>query len=572
MISLEQIQTYIGHTVGRTVGDGSSVYTFLVLAGAAIVALCIPVLLPSAGIGPLTFLFVAVAVFAPLQALALEVFLFPVREFGVVLSSQMHTFHAVAVLTLAARFLASATPKGALALTRLRSPQMLLIFALLVACDNVAPIVSREYWKSVAYAGSLFIITCGLITYSSATERTARLMLGAMLAGAAFSIVFDVAYLYVPIPSLLPADPAIPPDQLRLGGLHANPVATSKFFLVALCFFMCRSAGVGRPLVNRLATCVLVTIFATALIATETKATLLAVGIAGGALAVAVVRAKPSGAGLSGLVACGLLLAGLVLFWPLALGPAVKQHSAAAWLRYLYRLHIDRPDIQQLSERETSSYRVRVAFAATHSFDVPVIEVANRNGNVEPDSWVERAIERVEKNFRIGQSYKLKGSTRNLKDAFEAAFIGSGQERDCGILCTGQRDLLWDAGVQTVRSHWLMGIGFGGWKTEYVNRLGYPFDNPHFGLLNSWGEFGVAGAMLYAWLAWTLCSRAILSFTVARSRGDAWIIPWTSVSALALFMTELANASNFFAVSSLALWAWVLVGLQDRTMRLGDEA
>jgi hypothetical protein len=242
----------------------------------------------------------------------------------------------------------------------------------------------------------------------------------------------------------------------------------------------------------------------------------------------------------------------------------IKRYSADGWLKYIdYR-----SDIKALSSnRYPAAPSIQLAAAGDN------LQLVKPVSGLSPEpqqqsSWAGRLIERIEREFRIGQSYRLKGSSGDLSDPFDSTVHHiSGEKRSCGIMCTGQRDLLWHAGVQTIREHWLFGIGFGGWKTVLELKLGYPFDSPHVGPLDSWGQFGIAGAILYFWLAFTLIARLLRS---ARCDGHNRAVSdsiWLSFSAFALLMTEMSNASNYFAVSALALWGWVLVGLQDRVLQ-----
>jgi hypothetical protein len=172
----------------------------------------------------------------------------------------------------------------------------------------------------------------------------------------------------------------------------------------------------------------------------------------------------------------------------------------------------------------------------------------------------------LEDELRIGKSLRLraKGVQGDLGDPLKSALVDpTAAVRDCGISCTGQRDILWKAGLETVRDHWLWGVGFGGLKGELMARLEYPFDSPHSAVLELWGEFGIAGAVLYFSLALLIIRRARAVVVV----NALPFVIGCSLYAISILITELFEPAKFFAMSPHAIWIWTLLALQDRTLR-----
>jgi hypothetical protein len=176
-------------------------------------------------------------------------------------------------------------------------------------------------------------------------------------------------------------------------------------------------------------------------------------------------------------------------------------------------------------------------------------------------------LERLESPFRIGHSFRLQAPPKNLQDPLaQPGALGDMEvtPRNCHLWCTGQRDLIWKAGFQVVEQHWLAGIGFGAWKTVLQEKLGFPFDHPHSGLLEVWGEFGILGFAMYMTFIVLLFVRARYALSANVTGFKKWLLVAISMTAIAFLGNELVDDTKFFSISPHAIWIWPLLALQER--------
>jgi hypothetical protein len=132
------------------------------------------------------------------------------------------------------------------------------------------------------------------------------------------------------------------------------------------------------------------------------------------------------------------------------------------------------------------------------------------------------------------------------------------EDRKSDIWHTGQRDILWSAGINAIKQHPLWGIGYKQWSHFMQDTLGYPFRSPHNGFLEVSGGYGVAGMVLYV----TLCAFVVLN--VWRSKGTSdFLLKWTSLSIVIVPVVEAFDASMSLAVTLPAVWFWALAGVQE---------
>jgi hypothetical protein len=425
----------------------------------------------------------------------------------------------------------------------------------LVVVHNGNSLSTKYFMLDVGFAGTIFLIVAAIVLAERLPAHLTVIVVTAIMAAGFFSIIFDSILNYVPVPDLEPPASVMPPDKLRLAGLHSNPNATAKFILAM-------QAIVGAALIKRDAarmdrkrvwTWLLYCAVSLALVATATKSAIAAFPLALIALAVVSLskdswnRLRPWAsikliwAGAAKAIGCFVLVFAV---WAVVIAPTVKQHAAIEWLN---------------SGRAGS--RSDLLVLAGPNVQAPA------GGQSRPPMPARSLADIFSQELRIGQSSRLRaeGIAGDLADPFKSVPKGeTWVNRECGIGCTGQRDLLWTAGWQTVKDNWLWGIGYGSWKKALFDKLSFPFDSPHSGFLELWGEFGLAGAVMYIAFAALIARRARHAGLVRVAGGQKPFIVACSLFAISILATELFEGTKFFAMSPHAIWIWTLLALQER--------
>jgi O-antigen ligase len=160
----------------------------------------------------------------------------------------------------------------------------------------------------------------------------------------------------------------------------------------------------------------------------------------------------------------------------------------------------------------------------------------------------------LERGFRVGESSRMtelpNGEIRYQKRSFD-------------IWHTGQRDLLWEAGVSVIRDHPWWGIGYKNWQEELDRRLGYPFRSPHNAFLEIVGGYGVLGGVLYILLILVFLRNLLL---IRRRFASGMInatILWGGLSGASWLAMELPDVSTSLAITLVTVWFWIFLGLHE---------
>jgi hypothetical protein len=435
-----------------------------------------------------------------------------------------------------------------------RSPTAIFLglFAFLVVFRNALPFDSWYYWLDIGFVCCLAVIVAAIAIPDLLPSYLPRLIVTAVFAGALLTIGFDVALVYVPVPELSPLVSGLPPDRLRLAGLHGNPLASGKFILVSCCML---AAGLirtyqGQTRVGIIATWSLFVIVAFALVATESKSTILAFLISLGVIALTAFRIEtlPLRSLVQG-AKVGLSFLAILVIWTVVIAPPIKRHAATAWVTSSYITL--RQDLNGLAGLPRD-------YRASDTQTPPRVPASHLG-----------LLDRFLSELRIGKSFRLRAKTEDLDSPLSSHLDSetTATERDCGVFCTGQRDLLWKAGLEVVQEHWLIGIGYGGWKRVLQQKLGYPFDHPHNGFIEMWGEFGIAGAAIYVALIVFLIRRTRSAILAKVGGFEKWFLIGSSMAMLAFLANELFDTNKFFSLSPHAIWIWPLLALQERYLR-----
>jgi O-Antigen ligase len=550
----------------RQVWQNSSA-RFLGLAAALLALMTVSQFIPLLGVWPSVALVLATTAISPAYGLGLGIFIAPIQQFVTFGPAEIHLLHGICWSFIGIRMATLCSFRDFSGLRKIaRSPVGLFIafFMLLVIIHNGNSFLSKYFLLDVGFAATIFLIAAAIIMADKLPAHLPTIVVTAILAAGFFSIAFDAILNYVPISELGPPAAEMPPDKLRLGGLHSNPNATAKFILamqaiVGAALFQRGAARMDR---KRAGTWLLYCVVTLALAATASKSAIVAFPLALIGLAVLSIskdtsnRLQPGislksiGAGAAKVIGLFVLV---LAIWAVVIAPTVKRRAAIEWL----------------NSGKAGSRSDLVVLAGPGA---PVSGAAAAGGQSRPPMPARNLADIFSQELRIGQSSQLRaeGVAGDLSDPFKSTPKGeTWVNRDCGIACTGQRDLLWAAGWQTVRDNWLWGIGYGSWKKELFDKLRFPFDSPHSGFLELWGEFGVAGAVIYIALAIFIAVRArrVALFPV-NSEQKPFIVA-CSLFAISILVTELFEGTKFFAMSPHAIWIWALLALQERSI---DEA
>jgi hypothetical protein len=536
---------------------------FLGLAAAVLAAMTASQFTPLLGVWPSVALVVVTTAISPAYGLGLGIFIAPIQQFVTFGPEEVHLLHGICWSFIAVRLATLCRFRDFGGLNKIaRSPVVMFIafFMLLVIIHNGNSFLSRYFLLDVGFAATILLIAAAIILADKLPVHLTTIVVTAIMAAGFFSIAFDVILNYVPVPDLGPPASVMPPDKLRLAGLHSNPNATAKFILAM-------QAIVGAALIQwdaarmdrkRVWTWLLYCAVTLALVATATKSAIAAFPMALIGLAVLSISTNiwnPSRPwtsirliGTGAAKAIGLFVL-VFAVWAGVIAPVVKRHAAIEWL----------------NSGKAGSRSDLVVLAGP---DAQISGTAPAGGQGRPPMPARNLADVFSQELRIGQSSQLRAegvAGDDLADPFKSTPKGeTWVNRECGIACTGQRDLLWRAGWETIRDNWLWGIGYGSWKKTLFDKLRFPFDSPHSGFLELWGEFGLVGAVMYISLALFIAVRARRAALVPANGGQKPFIVACSLFAISILVAELFEGTKFFAMSPHAIWIWTLLALQER--------
>jgi O-antigen ligase len=160
--------------------------------------------------------------------------------------------------------------------------------------------------------------------------------------------------------------------------------------------------------------------------------------------------------------------------------------------------------------------------------------------------------------LRIGQSYQM--SVATLPDGSKKIEY----KKVTGLEQTGQRERLWEAGVDVVRNHWLWGLGPAGLTAAMTKALNYPFTSPHNFALELLGAYGLLGGAIYIALILALWSAGI-----TLTHDQRMLLPGGLIIApiLVLLLAEIVEPSLAFGYGVVGFWFWCFAGLLAATAR-----
>jgi hypothetical protein len=382
----------------------------------------------------------------------------------------------------------------------------------------------RFHLKAAAFAGAVLLL---VMIYDGRMERRTRTaVILAVIVGALFQIAFDTAFLQgagallLP-PETLPFDPVI---NGRLMGLTISSNDLAESLVCAFCL-----AGAGLILGQR--------------DARAARIVLVAVLYAGVAMTIS------KGAFLAtGVVLAGAMLAFLLMArWDLVLRTGALAGLCAALLAAVIVIPAVGPRVMASVE------------AAIRGRDVPAqagIGAPARQPRPMPSLG-----EAIEYRLRVGVA------TRQQSDPDRQNVVRTGTIT-CELACSGHRDELWKAGLDVVRQHWLLGVGFGGWRFEMHSRLGFGYTSPHNATLHLWGMFGLLGLALNLGLYGLVLRRAygLRSLLAGGSRDAACAVGSTSFIFIVM-VHEAIETSMILSLSRFGLFAWLMLAVQSSAIR-----
>lgn len=411
------------------------------------------------------------------------------------------------------------------------------LFWLLGMLSQLSPAALQSGVQEAVFFATLFVIAVATYRYAAKTDFRTGLVNAAALS-LAITVCVDVVRTYVIGSPETSVGSAL--ASLRLAGLHVNPNATGKYLALGV-LLACTLSWTARQLSTRVGGLVVGGLAMLALSATMSKAAL--IGFAG-ALIVGILHALIERRWrVSAMVAATLaFMLGMAGAWELLLYPVVRDAT--------------------ISRFAAPPEAAPVQWHATQRTP-PLRKVA------------ESLLSQVKRDFRLDQSYTMRLETKPQPQAppnSEMYRTIPGKidyvKRDCGWSCAGQRDRLWLAGIETIRHHWLFGIGPGQWPAQMQSLLGFPFDSPHNSLLELWGKFGLLGLAIWlvsialiVRLAWTTLSSRLAGIDRLFAGGSALYL-------IAILITELFDPAKYLAFSPHTIWLWIFIGGLSRTVEI----
>ena len=496
---------------------------------------------------------------APL-GLAINMFFAVIRELPNFSVEEMHTFHGVCWVALAISFIVRVPFSHLKQIWHSKVASILVAFTLAVALRSYYAFTSKDYWIVLTFFTSMTVIVIGILLIDE-LDYFVSYGLIAVAAACLVTIFVDTAVIYGPIPSLVQGFGALPTDRLRLAGLHSNPNATAKFLTLAICILsvvMFRSILLKGPndatgicLQRVLLAFIAFILSGYGVAAAESKSVILALLIALSFLAFTQIMARPKRwLAFSCISAVTVIFACINVLWVWVFASPIKERAAIGW-----NLHLN----------PISSYAISVTD--------PSRKLQSGMAGIAASPVTDETLyEAIIREYRIGTSTITRVNPEYKPEEWlfksEISSDAGTEKIECGLACTGQRLRLWSIGLNTVLDHWLVGIGFGGWKSQLLSKLGFPFDSPHNGILELVGEFGIAGLVLYLTLMKLVIHRFWLA---ARCLGRMWYFDMVAAIGLysvALLLTELFEPTKFFAMNPHFLWIWPLLIIQERIIKI----
>jgi len=478
-------------------------------------------------------LLAVVAILLPRQALLLLLFCAPIQEIFSLRREDTQIILAAGIMTLFAR-IAPLLPK-----LFVRSASILYTLGLfvtwciareLVDCSGLTVAELLQQSKAVVFFTCLLGI--GLFAFKSIDDPLTKGVIVPVFSIVIFIIIFDGVVTYFPdVTEILQLTPAVYEPDLRLAGLHLNPNATAKFVALGI---LCTAASFWVQLKTRkyvrFASAIALMVLAMALGATASKAVILGI-FAALSVFVATTFAQRRWQELGGACYTMVLIAGALAIWYLTIAPVFHEQAVQRW-------------------------------AAVSQQEPKIIETEAEGS----------FLSRLEHELRMSESYMMKvapeglapGKKSEIYKNIEGSIVYT--KRDCGWLCTGQRDLLWGTGLSIVKEHWFLGIGPTGWPREYYARLGFPFDSPHNAILEMWGSYGLVGLGLYLLLVVQIVLQVMRAFQSTHVSVRKLLVESTALFGIVILFTELVEPAKFLSMSPHAVWIWLLLPIQAKLL------
>jgi O-antigen ligase len=389
---------------------------------------------------------------------------------------------------------------------------MLVSFIGLVMLHFNASNIFREA-QAAALMGCAYVFFIAARLVPSMSRRVFHLIEFAFCAGAIVSAMLSAIFLYAPLPQLIMAH--LPVDNLRLTGVQDGSNSTARYLIPAA------GCAISHLLLD-----------------IEKRKGLWLWGVLLVAVVVLMAATKSKGSIVALLVMCLLVM----LLVPSRLRTIamlvflVVPSSLVVWLA------VAQPRIDYRAAQIWSS-------AGSRNLDYYLDTPPGSIGSIAS----------LKQELRIGVSSRMHMSPDG-KILYE--------KRSDDVWKTGQRDLLWNAGLDVLAANVLWGIGFDAWREEMQRRLGFPFASPHNGLLETAGAFGIIGGLLYGLLAIFLLKSL---FHVRRHLAQQPATPaflWPVLSIASLLVIELVDVSTILAPVLFAVWSWTLLGLHEGLLAL----
>jgi hypothetical protein len=197
------------------------------------------------------------------------------------------------------------------------------------------------------------------------------------------------------------------------------------------------------------------------------------------------------------------------------------------------------------------AYVVILGALAWWAVGVPLIEVpaAQRWKEIDISAGLRSTLEierrqpsdfasRILKELRLNESYRM------TKKGDMTKYV-----QRHGWTTTGQRDLLWSAGIDVALEHWLWGIGPHEWPSETQARIGFPSDSPHNAAIEVLGSFGILGMLLYLTII-------VLIIRRIRRPSATWALPFV----ICILIIELFDVAIVLGHHNATLLFWAVVG------------
>src|SRR5260370_32379318 len=319
---------------------------FLGLAAALVALMTASQFIPLLGIWPSVALVLATTAISPAYGLGLGIFIAPIQQFVTFGPGELHLLHGICWSFIGIRMATLCSFRDFSGLNKIaHSPVGLLIafFMLFVIIHNGNSFLSRYFLLDVGFAATIFLIAAAIILADRLPAHLTTIVVTAIMAAGFFSIAFDAILNYVPVPDLGPPAAVMPPDKLRLGGLHSNPNATAKFILAmqAIVGAVLIQRDAARMDRKRVGTWLLYCAVTLALVATASKSAIAAFPLALIGLAVLSISKgtwnrfhpwlsiKLIGAGAAKAIGLFVLVFAV---WAAIIAPTVKPHAAIEWL------------------------------------------------------------------------------------------------------------------------------------------------------------------------------------------------------------------------------------------------